>query len=109
MIAQDILTIGEQTITNLLKRAGYVNVITEKKGTDFVDIEADASIRRILIHAKVLTPPHKRALPPAQIMADLKSRAAIKGREPWIAYIQLDSSGKMMGDVSWVNVRKQNP
>ncbi len=103
MATQQLEKIGEQFLINWLQSHGYYRVERQIGGTN---IEADGSMRKMLVHLIIAQAPHRPNMPQANEVRNIKSHAASLYREPWVALMRIDTSGQIVENVQWFNLAK---
>lgn len=101
MAVNDINSTGEQLSKDLLKRSGYYHF--EKNGAHVL---ADSPMRKVLLITKTVQHPNKHTPLTKDEISELKERAKNMLREAWVSLVTIDTNGKLVGDIEWINLSK---
>ena len=99
----DIGNLGERQTTAALQADGwqcYRN--TQQPGS--TDIQAQKGNRRILVQVKTGLVPNHAPDMPSDERRNIVSRASRLGYEAWLAQLQINSQGALIGQISWSNL-----
>jgi Holliday junction resolvase-like predicted endonuclease len=96
----DIGQVGEKAVAAWLRGNGYsVNQNTALPGS--TDIEAVSQKASLLVQVKTAVYPNQPGQLDWEEVRNLKSRASNIGYEAWAAYVQINSQGQLVGQISW--------
>ena len=103
MTPAEIGNIGERHVTAWLQAKNYqCNRNTALPGS--TDIEADASQASLLVQVKTALSPALPADLSTEEQRAIVARANRSGKEEWLARLQINSQGALIGEISWAKL-----
>lgn len=96
----------ENLVSSSLRSIGYFKVEVKDESGDYIYIEADGSLRKIFVTVVVIEITNKHQLSEADI-SKIKVKASQKGREPWVATVEIDAQGHMSNKIRWKDLSKE--
>lgn len=103
LTAGDIGTVGEKHATAWLRSNGwscYRN--TQQAGA--TDIQAQSGTKTILVQVKTAVFPNNPVALSTDEKSAIVSRAKNNGYEAWLAQLQINSEGALLGQISWTKL-----
>lgn len=100
MTPAEIGNYGERYATTWLKNNGYQCYRnTQQPGS--TDIEARSDKTNLLVQVKTGLTPNKAPNISSDEMRNISSRASNKGYEAWLAQLQINEQGQLVGQIQW--------
>ena len=100
LTAGNIGKIGEIHVTKWLEGKGYSGICnTQLPGA--TDIEAANSVASLLVQVKTAKWPASPANLTTEEIKAIVNRASSKGRQAWLAQLQVNEKGLLLGEIKW--------
>lgn len=103
LTAAQIGTIGEVHVTNWLKAKGY-SCYRNTQLPGATDIEANGNPTSLLVQVKTAICPNSAAGLSAEDTKAIVARANRTGRQAWLARLQINNKGELVGDIAWTRL-----
>lgn len=103
--SQSEISIGEQIVVTWLKSNGFVHISNKHDKVNSY-IEADGTIRKILVKVETFSSPKGLDKIPKEKVNMVKSLASEHNREAWTAAVVLDKSNHLNGSIKWYDLSK---
>jgi hypothetical protein len=103
LTAAQIGNIGEVYTTRWLQGHGYAcHQNTQLPGS--TDIEATGALNKLLVQVKTAVYPNSPVSLTAEQKKAIVTRANRLGRQAWLAQLQINSQGGLVGDIAWAKL-----
>lgn len=100
MTSAEIGNFGERHATAWLQSKGYQCYRnTQQPGS--TDIEARGSTKSLLVQVKTGLSPSPAPGLSGEEQRNISSRASNLGYEAWLAQVQIDARGSLLGEITW--------
>ncbi len=103
LTAAQIGTVGEVHTTNWLKAKGY-SCYRNTQLPGATDIEANGNPTSLLVQVKTAVWPSLAASLSVEETKAIVARAQRIGRQAWVAQLQVNNKGEMVGDIAWTRL-----
>ena len=103
LTATQIGTIGEVHATTWLKANQY-NCYRNTKLPGATDIEATGTVASLLVQVKTAVWPSYPANLTAEEQKAIIARANRTGRQAWLAQLQINNKGELVGSIAWTKL-----
>jgi hypothetical protein len=103
LTATQIGTIGEVHTTEWLRANGY-NCYRNTKLPGATDIEATGSAASLLVQVKTAIWPSSVAGLTVEEVRAIVARANRTGRQAWLAQLQINDKGALIGGIAWTKL-----
>jgi hypothetical protein len=103
LTAAQIGTIGEIHTTNWLKARNY-SCYRNTQLPGATDIEANGNPTSLLVQVKTAIWPNLPASLSTEEIQAIVARAKRTGRQAWVARLQINNEGALIGDIAWTRL-----
>jgi hypothetical protein len=103
LTAADIGIAGERHATSWLRANGW-QCYRNTQLPGMTDIEATGATRSLLVQVKTAVYPNTAAYLTANEKNAIVARANRNGKEAWLAQLQINREGSLVGNISWTKL-----
>jgi Holliday junction resolvase-like predicted endonuclease len=103
LAAAQIGTIGEVHATEWLKAKGY-SCYRNTQLPGATDIQANGNPTSLLVQVKTAVWPSSAANLSSEERKAIVTRANHNGRQAWLAQLQINNKGEMVGEIAWTKL-----